>query len=287
MANINNPAGRLLNILLEAKSIAAKDQKLSVQAVWAILFNVERNELSMILKKLSKVLELPDLIRMEVNSVKNIDPKISLKYFKRVEEILSSVTFNTNMNSFLNQIGDKELYSLEVCDDLLSKSRPEINIEEDKFNQIINSAKNLLNEIKDANINQELKDFLSSKLEDIIEAMMDYKIVGIETIRETITSIIGDATLKQEIMKRDKKTKYQKSFWEIVLRLSIIISLITNSTELGTYITPLLGESTPQEAVIIEEINVEKNLPKDDFNKSSFQNSDSTKVKGSNGEKKQ
>lgn len=252
MANINNPAGRLYLILEDAKKIAGKNQNMNVQNVWAQIFNVDKENLSLILKKLSRVLQLPHQIRIEINAQKNVDPQIPLKYFNQIEKILSTIQFNANMMSLLNQITEKELYSLEMCDDILSRVNPQIVIKDKDYYTIYASITELVNEVSKSQENSELNLFILSKLELILNAMSDYKVIGIEPIKEEITSIIGSVALKPTLVK-DKTNKFQNKFWMIIGRLSIFVSIVSNINQLGPTVQNFIGGSGAEEAKIVEE----------------------------------
>ena len=188
MANINNPAGRLYLILAEGRK---KGLNTITGDVWPNLLDVPQDDSATLLRKLGQVMALPAVIRDEVYRLENVDHSLLLQWLPKVNEAFRSLNLQSKWHEFIGYIDDAALYGLQICDDMLSRTQRNVQVNEDELMKIHAEALELFQEILHAEIDPELKKHLLEQLRLIDNAIQDYRIGGIKPIETALDATLG------------------------------------------------------------------------------------------------
>ena len=121
MANLNNPAGRLMAIIAKGKKIPrATTSKLA----WGTLLEVSSSDLALLLRQIGLVLDLPRQIRSGIGRIGEIDPTVYLRWIPKLEDALANIQFDTAWSDFMDGFDETITDGLAVCDDVLSRCNP-------------------------------------------------------------------------------------------------------------------------------------------------------------------
>ncbi len=164
MAQTNNPAGRLLYFLEEAKKL---DKKAHTKNQLSVLLNSKSSE-SIFYKRLGLFVNLPNEIKAIIESQVNINHKLLLKWQPKLDSVFRGLNFLSPFNHFIDNITDIDLYGLEFCSDHLSRNCPEKTISDSEIDTFKKDAEDLLNAINECDINEKLKSYSIEKVEDLL-----------------------------------------------------------------------------------------------------------------------
>lgn len=252
MANPNNPAGRLYNLLKEREKPSF--QKMKVRDVWCVLLGVGVNDTPILLRRIAKVIALPSLIEQQIKQNENIDHSVYLKWLPKVANAFKRLNLEAPWTNFIKPIDDTVVYGLEICSEQLSRKQPETIIKYDEIKKIQGEIDELLHEITSSNIDKYLKEYLTTHIKDIMDAIEEYELEGIVPIRKALESTIGAMVIQPEIHQEIKVTKLNKKFWTILRKVALIVSLAVNTIQIAEDTIPLLPDP---------ETNIEESLHKE------------------------
>ncbi|WP_428025814.1 hypothetical protein [Arcobacter sp.] len=191
----NNPAKRLLIILEEGKRIPTN---MNCKEVWCKLLEVEdRNNLSLILSRLGKLMELPDIIIKDI--IKHYPEQKSYKHWStRVNNSFSKQNLNSSWLTFIEGIDEHAIEYLRMSSALLDNNSDEELLTSEQLLNIKKNIDGIINDILDSDISENLKKYIIKYLRKILIAIEEYKISGIEPIIESLETTLGHAFLDDE-----------------------------------------------------------------------------------------
>jgi len=240
MATANNPAGRLYNLLVEARK---QPPGTEARKVWALLLHVESNDTPTLLRRLARVLEVPALIRERVARQQSVNRALLLEWMPSVELALSNVTLGGPWKSFLGHFDEKTMYGLNLCSDILSRHCAETIIDEGELENIGQEVGTLIEEISGARIEEDVKQFMLDHLAAITDALNDYWIAGATPLRKALESSVGAIVLDSSIISKVNAAPHGSRFWTIVGRVGVVLSIAWNALQLSGRATALLQEA--------------------------------------------
>jgi hypothetical protein len=240
MEKLNNPAARLLALLRKARSRI--DSKNDSATVWARLLKVPKEDGALLLKRLGGVMELPALIQERVQSYDDVTHSLYLKWVPKVEMAFRATRLNGTFGNFNQHIDDATIYGLEHCADLISKRDAEPEITSDDLNCFRQQIESLIEEVKQAEIETNLRKFILKHLFAIRNAIEEYELFGaaplITAFGETIASTITDP---QQAVKTSKSSQGNK-FWKCIAALSVLLAVGDKGLKLTQGVVNLLQD---------------------------------------------
>ena len=268
MNHPNNPAGRLHLLLTEGKK---KADNISTKKIWAELLDVDPNDNSLLLRRIGKVIDLPAQIREQIKEDKEIvDHERYLKGISNIENILLQFAFSRPWKFFKEQINDTTLQSLDICDEILSRKRPDKSVKQEELKVIHDDVRQLFNEVFESDLDEELRKFILEHLKQIDLAIQEFKISGTKPLEVAFQAAVGDRVIrnikgeviKPEELKKKSHRESWKKFIKILGHLSTVLSIMVNTNTLSEKGIFLLPETTTEE-VIGHPIKSEAILPKE------------------------
>jgi hypothetical protein len=250
MAHFDNPAGRLLALILDVRG---RNENEAMGVAWANTFNLNYpNDLAPLLERLAFVIRMPAQIREQV-ALLNLDANVLLKRLPEVEEALTRLQLGAPLGQFLAPITEATLDNLEVCSAMLHQFRPEVIPSQDDLSDLSESIKELLDEVIAAVVDSDLKSYLAEHLHDMLSAISDYRINGSVGVRHAVERAVGELALRREIQEGLESDEHGKRFWRILTNVLLVLNLLDTGVKLGTTFIPALDAGDKPATVIVVE----------------------------------
>ena len=228
MAQVNNPAGRLYEILSDIRSKFSGDVRM--KEVWTVVLNIHSSEkLPELLTGISQVMQLVDDSKRLIRLHPEVDQALYLKPFESIEQAISNVNLGETWQSFTSHLDDPTLVSMRFCSDFLSREEGDEDIETTTLMELQNDVSSLLEKLVSADLADELKAYIVDALEDIRQAILGFRINGAEGLKRALEATLGAAFRFQDEIRdvRDGGTtgaEVVDGFWGILSKLDIIVS---------------------------------------------------------------
>ncbi|AVQ73287.1 hypothetical protein MTo_01223 [Microcystis aeruginosa NIES-1211] len=236
---IHNPAERLLIILQRCSQDETNE---SVQAVLARAMEV-KNDTDSVQKGLIQLLQLiyhiEDQLQYFPSRKQSSYKKLMEKIKYKLISLLSRVHENwLGFGEPLNSPDWEALYWLPSC----VEDFEEICLSKEDLNRLREEILGLIQMIEDSKITQEFKQFLLIKLNEVLEALNKFYIVGYNGLRKEILATLTEVGIN-EVEGEDKETKnnISQKLWEFFTKIvpekaqkiNPPISLLVNSYKLA------------------------------------------------------
>ncbi|MBE9073832.1 hypothetical protein [Microcystis sp. LEGE 08355] len=240
---IHNPAERLLIILQRCSQDKTNE---SVQTVLSRAMEV-KNDPDSFYQGFGKLLELISHIEDQLqyfSSNKQSSYKQLMKEIKyELISLLSKVHENwLGLGEPLNSPDWEALYWLPSC----VEDFEEICLSKEDLNRLREEILGLIQMIEDSKITQEFKQFLLIKLNEVLEALNKFYIVGYNGLRKEILATLTEVGIN-EVEGEDKETKnnISQKLWKFLTKIvpekaqkiNPLISLPVNVYKLAEMIT--------------------------------------------------
>jgi hypothetical protein len=232
----DNPAGRLHRLL---SKMAAADHNASSFDVMCTALNIEPRDWINFYRVWTKVLVLIDETESAIQVLPPRKQEIHAGFLGELRQHLSIANWSEQWSRTGGPLCDPEcslLRSIELCSWDLARNGNEI--ESQKLMELRQAIDELLREISSAQLSEEIRVFLISKLREIQRAIDDYIFYGSEGLRKALESILGAASLVQDV--RDDTNPSIKKFWEMIKNVSSLLSLVSSAQRLAPEFVHLL-----------------------------------------------
>jgi hypothetical protein len=103
-----------------------------------------------------------------------------------------------------------------------SQINPKIALGKDFLEQLHQEFKSLLNQIDNSDLDKELKDFLTLKIKEILQAIDRYHITGTEGIEKVIKIELIDLTIKESNLTKEQRKNPILKKWENILISTLV-----------------------------------------------------------------
>jgi len=256
-------AGRLLNIIQEAKSIPVHTKCIDA---WAKILNTNKNDMPLLFKRLGSVMALPSQIQKVVLSTEGIsNTKPYLNWLTPINNAFIHQNLSANWDTFAKYIDDHTINYLTMTTDMLSLQSPEATINDNELKKLKKDFLDIEKEINELDLDMELKNFMLKRIKDIINAIDEYKFNGIEPLMDSLNITIGQIILNNDLAVKSKDNNLAKKFWNLIVNTSVIVTLATGIPQIESNLQNLLpliktsnihNENINQEPIIdVETIN--------------------------------
>lgn len=235
----DNPAARLLKILQDGKEIKAE---VKCRDAWNNLLGVERSEPALLMSRLGKLMELPDLIIKDIKenypNQKNSHKHWSLK----VNAAFMQQNLNGVWKEFITHIDDHTISYLSMSADLLDMKTSTQIISESELSDIRNKVDELLNEAIGLDLDQNFRSYIIHYLRKIITAIDEYRISGAIPISEVIESTFGHAFVDENYRKSMSGTEFGAKVVSVLGAVAATVTIAVGLPQLPDTFQYLLGQ---------------------------------------------
>lgn len=217
----DNPAARLLKILKEGRPINSNQ---SCRDVWHGLLQVNKSDSALLMSRLGKLMELPQIIIREIQD--NYPNQVSTHehWSQKVNTAFMQQNLNGKWSEFMQHIDSHTLNYLSMSADLLDMKAETQVIPEDKLSEIKSKVNELLAEALESEIDPDFKRYIVRYLYKITVAIDEYHISGVQPISESIESAFGHAVLDESYKENLSNTEFGS---KVVTVLGFLASAVT------------------------------------------------------------
>jgi hypothetical protein len=182
----DNPASRLLNILVDGKKIAADKP---CRGAWQQLLGVE--EEALLMSRLGKVMELPHQIIALLQehypgrtaSWQHWNTQVSAGFMQQ--------NLNGQWNTFIGLIDAHSMTYLSMSADLLANRDQVQTIAQDQAEELRRELQEILAEVLKSDLERSLIIYVSRYLRMLITSIDEYKITGALPILDAVDAAVG------------------------------------------------------------------------------------------------
>ena len=230
----DNPAGHLLTILERGRDL---DVNTNCKAAWSEILSAETD--AELLSRLGKIMLLPSQTLMLFDSVGKLDETTHEHWTGQVLKAFFAQNLDGVWESFINHIDNHTITNLKMTDQILELQKTIQNPSEDEIERIRADVIDLLDKVRESNLEGEIKRHLMRSLQRIVGAIREYSLFGIVPVIDAVESTIGHAAADSSYAKII--TEELPVFWEILHRIATLLTIITGSEKLLDFFkNPLL-----------------------------------------------
>lgn len=236
----DNPAARLLKILEEGK---ASNPKINCREVWQKLLNVDQSDPALLMSRLGKVMELPNLI---IRDITENYPKQSTSHShwsSKVNAGFMQQNLNGIWHEFIVHIDNHTIDYLSMSADLLDMKYSTQIISDIDIKSIRSKVEELLNEAIDADLDVDFKKYVTRYLKKIITAIDEYRISGAIPISESVECAFGHAFVDEKYRENMSTTQFGAKFVSVLGAVASIITIAVGLPQLPETFQYLLTAS--------------------------------------------
>ena len=198
------PTGSLLYILRSIKKGTCKE-----------IFKLEKDE-----DYIAFLIDFLKLCDLSIKQIQTVNRNTRQKKLDSVNDLKEAMihshmkkgSFNIDLESIIK---DDMTGRIEACDDFLIDNCSVPKVEQEALDNFIEEINSLRNDIKEAEINEELKDIILVHLNSVYESILKYNLFGMEEVKDSVTRTIGTLCL----MTNECKTETDKTVMKNVLAL--------------------------------------------------------------------
>lgn len=201
----DNPAARLLKLLQDGKKI---QQGIKCRDGWRQLLGVESSESALLVSRLGKIMELPDIIINEIRENYPNQSNTHKHWSAKVNQAFMQQNLNGQWKEFIAHIDDHTISYLSMTADLLDMKSSTILMEKDELSDIREKVNGLLSQAIELNIDEDFRKYLVRYLRKIIITIDEYHISGAIPISEAIESALGHAFMDENYRKNISETDF-------------------------------------------------------------------------------
>jgi len=225
-----NPAQRLHDLLSAAPTKGA-DQVKAI-SVFSKILHVPEDEGPLLLASISKMLSLPDNIRLAIQSIEGVDLELYLDWYEQAKNGVNEINLRGNWRSFMIYFPEGSMKSIEFCSNLLATHLPEKLVESGKIDELIVKIDELLDNPHESALRSEDWFFIHHHLLAIKDSLQGYRISGLAGIEDSYAQTIGALATHPETRTRIKDTAAWDKLCKIILATGWIVSTYGGSSQL-------------------------------------------------------
>lgn len=207
-----------------------------IREVWAETFHISGTDVGPLLNAVAALIELTAKAKNEIQSLDGVNTSLMLEPIARVEAALSRTNLEATWDSFRGFLDDKTMYGLQLCADMTARRTAVRPIDPKELEALLEAVETLQGELLEAQLPPDLKEYLSSELAKIREALILYRIRGTEGLEEILKRIAGGLLFErsrfEQVASDAFAQKYLRRFSSIVISLEKMVSIAKGLKEL-------------------------------------------------------
>ena len=234
----NTTAGRLLNILIEGKKIPKHQQCITA---WEQLLDVPSTNKPLLFKRLGSIMTLPLQVEsIVINTVEKSQSQLYLQWLKPITKAFTHQNLSSTWETFSMHIDQHTINYLTMTRDILQFKSPEGTLAIEELEKLKSDFLELEKEIMQADMPLELQKFILKRIKEILNAISEYKINGLEPLIDTIDMTIGKIVSNKDLAIGTQNNDFGKKFWDLIVASSVVITLATGIPQLENTLENLL-----------------------------------------------
>jgi len=237
----NNPVGRLHDILREARSY--KETEIT-QSVWEAVLGAQDGDIGGLLRMIADVIHLQEQAKKAILEGVEGDPTIYLAPFQKLDQVFAKIDLSVRWSNSRQHLDEATLNALAFGNHVLAAKHGKCKLDSEQVIEFIEKLDHLLRDCLHSNLPPTLQKFFQKNLESLRQALISYKISGIQGLEDEIDRLIGamsrhSAEIRDQV---DESSKgFMKSVFEIVANINESVQLAETAVTLsGPAIVALL-----------------------------------------------
>lgn len=226
----NNSASRLLDLIEAGKK--EKKERPSSEA-WSNILNVPTTDKGVLLARIGHAMALPDLIRSEIEQLDHVNHDLHLKWLPKVEASFSVLNFQLQWKHFIERFDGEIIYGIQICADALSRQRPEKVAQPELLQSLLKQVVELLDEVPNAELPPDLRNFIYEHLSLVRNAVEEYKIRGIKPLETEVERLTGVISLSPWLWSRSHQSEVGRRFWKVMGNLAVVTTIVVGQIQIG------------------------------------------------------
>lgn len=230
MSEVNvNSINRLNEIILKTLHV---DNGIPIKNMWAEVFEVDCNDTYRILYNLAELNKIIENVKEEIDSIEKLNKDIYLKPILSIERAIKVLDLNTISSGFKSRINDNTIQALAFCVDVLSREKSVEKIDEEEIKNIQKNIEEFIEEIINSDIADELKDFILKNLNNTRDAIINYRLRGLEGLKDAIEKSVGQIFYNSQLIKKNDGSEFVRRIFGILTKIELMLSIGSNGQSL-------------------------------------------------------
>lgn len=219
-----NPAVRLYEILSKSKEFCSnhsnkQSRSRSVASVLSKVFDIDKNDDEKIFKAVIQIIGIIENIKKQINKIESNSKEELIISLTNFEKRIMAIELEEEMHKLDIIITNEILISINGLALALDVCNQYKNIEEENLINFKEKIEILIEDLRELEVNEELKSFISSVLYDLYYKIDEYKMYGIDGLKLSIEQGLGSIMLNQKIGEEASKNSVFKENIKKVLSL--------------------------------------------------------------------
>jgi hypothetical protein len=185
----DNPANRLLSILIKGKAIPGPTQ---CREAWQQLLGEVDNDVQLA-SRLGKVMELAELSAQSIRDEFPQQSQACAHWESTVNYAFMAQSLNASWDTFISHIDNHAVNYLQLVSELLQTKLGAKVISDEELRLVREQVDCICAEVIGSNIEIQVKQYLIRTLRKILTAIDEYRISGAYPVMDTIDAVFGHA----------------------------------------------------------------------------------------------
>jgi hypothetical protein len=206
----------------------------SIGAAYKVIFEIQQSDYRELFRKLSLAGDTAEEVAelLQVSGNQDFEHIFRAESLPAIKELFAPRNLDGAWDEFKKRILDRELTALRYCSNLLSKHFEEAAIPDDQLKEILAEVEALYSDVWTFDLDKDLKKIALENLQNIKNAIHDYKIRGADGLQEALALVVGTAMISGPPAEGSTTNLVEKS--------SKLIDLLIKALKLARAAKPLL-----------------------------------------------
>lgn len=207
----------------------AAEQSLTCQIVLTKILDTPKGDTSLLYEGMAELFKMPEIVKRDITAIYGIDHDLMLEWYKDAQKAVDEFNPRQHWKSFIGHFPPKNMYSLRVCADALSKQPHGLAFDETNISrkEFLNNIDELLENLDNLlDVSSSDWKFINYHLNLIRDALRKYEIFGPEKTDRALKETLGAINLnqhKEELM----GSEAGKKFWSFLANLAASITVVS------------------------------------------------------------
>lgn len=227
---------RLLQRFLDSDdSFSQKKSNIILKEV----FDIDPTDRAAFYSLLVDLLHLVKECKSKIALIPNVNTEIFLAPILDVERAIFTIEFDSNTSKFRDELKkNNTMQILTFCSETLKQVIDEVSVNADDIDSLQGEVEALRENIIKSTLPPDLKKVFVEKLENILKAIIDIRIMGIDGLQKALESGAGALFLNKEEVDKNLDNEDVQGFVGVLRKINEMVNVAKNIKELAA---PFLG----------------------------------------------
>ncbi|MFJ2981174.1 MULTISPECIES: hypothetical protein [unclassified Pseudomonas] len=237
----NNPVGRLHDVLREARG---HKESAFVHEVWRVVLDAPLGDTGALLRRIADVIHLQEQAKQAIKEGIEGDQTIYLAPFQKIDQLFAKIDLSVRWTNSKLLLDDATLNALAFGNHVLEPKHGKFRLSSEQCIEFIEKLEHLLRDCISSTLPPELKKLFQKNLESLRQALISYKISGVQGLEDEVDRVIGALSRHSPQLRDqvdDNSKGFMKSVFELIANINETIQLTESAAKLsGPAIVTLL-----------------------------------------------